>query len=54
MEGYNGVGEWLSTKGYYCFGTDLVGHGLSDTVDGLPAFIPDFKECRDDILEHIE
>ena len=40
-------------KGFYCFGTDLVGHGNSDKIKGLPVFIPDFKECRDDILDHI-
>ena len=40
-------------KGFYCFGTELVGHGNSDKIEGLPVFIPDFKECRDDILDHI-
>ena len=28
MGNYNGVAEYLSAKGFYCFGTDLVGHGL--------------------------
>ena len=23
-------------------------------IDGLPAFIPDFKECHDDIIDHIK
>ena len=54
MANYNGVGEFLSSKGFYCFGTDLVSHGFSDTANGLPAFIPDFKECRDDIIDHIK
>ena len=40
-------------KGFYCFGTDLVGHGNSDKIEGLPVFIPDFKECLDDIIDHI-
>ena len=43
----------LSDAGFHCFGTDLVGHGLSDTMDGLKAYIPDFKTCRQDILDHI-
>ena len=23
-------------------------------IDGLPAFIPDFKECHEDIIDHIK
>ena len=55
MANYNGVAEFLSRAGYYCFGTDLVGHGLSESVeDHLKAFIPDFGACRLDILDHIK
>lgn len=54
MANYNGLGETLSEAGFHCFGTDLVGHGLSDTIDGLKAYIPDFKACRQDILTHIQ
>ena len=38
--------QTLSEAGFRCFGTDLVGHGLSDTIEGHKAYIPDFVSCR--------
>ena len=46
--------KFLSDAGFQCFGTDLVGHGLSDTVEGHKGYIPDFEACRQDIINHIQ
>ena len=50
---YNGLGEFLSQAGLHCFGTDLIGHGLSDTIDGQKAFVPDFDNCVQDMKKHV-
>ena len=34
MSLYSNLGEYLSDQGYYCFGTDLMGHGKSSLIDG--------------------
>ena len=54
MNLYNGIGEFLSNQGYFCFGTDLVGHGESSLIDHRRAYIDDFAQCRRDIIDHIE
>lgn len=48
------MAELLSEAGFRCFGTDLVGHGLSDSIEGYKAYIPDFAEARGHILEHVK
>ena len=53
MRLYCSLGEYLSNQGYYCFGTDLMGHGKSSLIDGHRAYIEDFAQCRQDILDHI-
>lgn len=50
---YNGVAEVLVERGFRVISGDFIGHGGSEKVKGLTAYIPDFEECVEDIRDYI-